>query len=113
LTGFLDRFRIETLEVTGITRGDEEIPILALGGPEFYAIYEHVIAAIQFGKHRFWVDSQGKRVSLVFKLHPEQKRFYLTTRDEGFPPRTLLSLPECDEDARRRPSLRIKSPRPL
>ena len=110
MLGFLNRLFMTRLEVTCITRGDDFMPISALGGPEFYAIEEHVVAAIQFGKHSFWVSVDGKEVPIVFGLDRKNQRFTVTTLKEDFPSRILLSLPECDEEARRRSPLKLKSP---
>lgn len=112
MTGFFDRFRMKRLEITGITRFDDpEFPIAAVGGPEFYAIVEHVIAAIQFGKHSFWVSVDGKAKGIVFKLDQRTRQHYLTTLDDGFPSRVLLALRECDEEAKRRPALQLTPPK--
>ncbi|MFP5328541.1 MAG: DUF3892 domain-containing protein [Alphaproteobacteria bacterium] len=72
---------------------DRRIDAVGVSG-HLYPI-DQVINWIRTGAHRFWIIAQGKSVWVVVRRHPTSGRDYLATKNDGFPPNNLLSLPEC------------------
>lgn len=66
----------------------------AAGGP-WYLKIDAAIAGIENGTYEFWVSVGDRSVWVIVKVHPTSGRKYLTTEGDGFPPNSLLSLPNC------------------
>jgi hypothetical protein len=64
------------------------------GAGQWNDTIDNVITAIGNG-HIFWVQVNGRRVTVVRRTHPTSGRWFLQTEADNYPHNNLLSLPRC------------------
>jgi len=87
---------MSVLRVSCITRSlsDPDGGIRAIGGEGFHHTVEEAIDAINGRTHQYWAEVEGESVWLEV-AHTADGEAYLKTEKDGFPPKNLLSLEEC------------------
>lgn len=74
---------------------DAERRIRGLGGQGWWFPTESIIQMIENREHEFWASIDRQRHEITVGRHGVTGRKYLTTAAGGFPPKGLLSLPNC------------------
>jgi hypothetical protein len=87
---------MSVLKVNCISRSEYEPDgrVSGLGGETFYHTAEQAMDAIQNRIHQYWTDVDGESVWLEVGYQPDGQA-YLKTEKDDFPPKSLLSLEEC------------------
>ena len=87
----MTEYRITCITLNNL---DEERRLTGIGGSCWYYPVETAIQMIKNGE-RFCVSFLGFDQDVVVDKHTETGIEYLTTKGRGFPPTTLLRLPQC------------------